>query len=191
MKFNDTTDTSENEILMDLLFFVMTKLNRNLMKPLSFHVRARANGSLIEQVVHGIQAVVHTGRFAPGERLPTLIDMSAELGVSMYTVRRAIARLAAGGVLEVRRSTGIRVRPTHEPRFRAHVLYVSRASPSAYYYAARTHAFLEVLRGHHLHATAVHVSGRERVLGFPTVQHVLATQPVTLAVIEGETLVHA
>jgi DNA-binding LacI/PurR family transcriptional regulator len=166
----------------------MVGLDRNSMKTLSFHVRARANGSLTEQVVQGIQAVVHTGRFASGERLPTLSDMSAELGVSMNTVRRAVGRLAAEGVLEVRRSTGIRVRTTHEPRFRAHVLYVSQASPSAFYYAARNQAFLEVLRGHRLHATTVHVSAREHVQGFPTVRHVLATQPVTLAVLDGETL---
>ncbi len=158
------------------------------MKQLAFHVRSRADGSLTEQVVRGLQAVIHTGRFAAGKRLPTLCEMSAELGVSMNTMRHAVAGLAAEGVLEVRRATGIRVRATHEPRFRAHVLFVSQASPSAYYYATRNYAFLEVLRGQDIHATTVHVSGREHDLGFPAVRHVLATQPVTLAVLDGEAL---
>ena len=161
------------------------------MKPLAFHVRNQANGSLTEQVMHGIQAGVHTGRFVPGERLPTLGDMSAELGVSLNTMRCAIARLSAAGLLEVRRRSGICVRSTHMPRFRAHVLYVSYVPPVSYYYAARDYAFLETLRKQEIHITALHISGEESAREFPVVQHVLATQPVTLAVIEGETLAHA
>ena len=162
--------------------------SRCALNPLGFEVRRQMAGTLIEQVVQGIQAAVQTGRFAAGQRLPTLCAMSAELGVSMKTMRRAIAQLAAEGVLEVRRATGIQVRSTAAPRFRAQVLYVSYAIPVPYYYAARNRAFLEVLRGHDIHVTAVYAHGREFNLGFPTVRHILATQPVTLAVLDGEQL---
>ena len=157
-------------------------------KSLNFEVRRQMAGTLNKQVVQGIQAAVQTGRFAAGQRLPTLCEMSAELGVSMKTMRCAIARLAAEGLLDVRRSTGIHVRSTHTPRFQGQILYVSYGVPVPYYYAARNRAFLEVLRGHDIHVTAVYVHGRETTLGFPTIRHILATQPVTLAVLDGEAL---
>jgi len=145
-------------------------------------------GTLTEQVAQGIQASVQTGRFAAGQRLPTLCEMSTELGVSMITMRRAIARLAAAGVLDVQRATGIQVRSTRTPRFQAHVLSVSFATPVPYYYAARNRAFLEFLREHDIHVTAVCAQDREFDLDFPTVRHILATQPVTVAIVDSEPL---
>jgi len=161
------------------------------MNPLAFTVGSQVDGTLTEQVVRGIQALVHTGRLATGQRLPTLRDMSAELGVGMNTMRRAIAQLAAAGVLEVRRATGIQVRATATPRFQAQVLYISYAVPVPYYYAARNLAFWEALRARDIHVTAVYLIDREFRRGFPTVQHILATQPVTLAVLDSEDLAHA
>ena len=162
------------------------KLRRT--KSLSFRVRSHTGGSLAEQVVRGIRAVVHTGRFVAGERLPTLSDMSAELGVSMNTVRLAVERLADEGMLEVRRSSGIRVRGAHEPRFRGHVVVISFASPFSFYSAVRNHAFLEALHRRDVHVTVVRASGTESVRGFSTLRHLLATQPVTLAVVDGDRL---
>ena len=161
------------------------------MRPLAFTVGSQADGTLTEQVMRGIQALVHTGRLAAGQRLPTLRAMSAELGVGMNTMRRAIAQLAAAGVLDVRCATGIQVRATARPRFQAHVLYLSYAVPVPYYYAARNQAFFEALRKRDIHGTAVYLVDREFRRGFPTVQHILATQPVTLAVLDSEDLAHA
>ncbi len=158
------------------------------MNALSFQVRRDAPGSLTEQVVRGFRAAVQTGHLTPGERLPTLNAMAGELGVSPITMRRAVARLAADGMLEVQRKTGIRVRLSQEPHFRAHVLFVTPGSPFAYYYATRNHAFLEIMREHDVLVTTAHVSGKESSLGFPAVRHVLDTQSVTLAVLEGEWL---
>ena len=162
------------------------------MKSPTFQVSRAATGSLTEQVVQGIQAAAHTGQITPGERLPTLSTMAVELGVSVITMRRALARLVAAGVLEARRGTGIRVRATHAPRFQAHVLLISPVSPSSYYYGTRNHAFLEVLRRRDVHTTAVYIGGRETGArlrtGLRTVQHILDTQPVTLAVLDGDWL---
>lgn len=156
------------------------------MKPLSFQVRRDAAGSLTEQIVQGFQAAVNTGHLAPGDRLPTLLAMSAELGVCMITMRRAITRLAAVGVLEVQRGTGVHVGSTHKSRFQAHVLFVSTGPPASFYYATRNHAFLKVLREHDVLATTVYVGGQEANPDFPTVRHLLDTQPVALVVLEGD-----
>ena len=166
-------------------------LPRHSPPTLAFNVRSETSRTLTEQVIHGIQAGVQTGRFSAGQRLPTLRQMSAKLGVSLNTMRCAIARLADAGVLEVRRATGIHVRATQTPQFQAQVLFVSYAVPVPYYYAARNQAFLEALRERDIHVTAVYVVGRELRMGFPTVRHILSTQPVTLAVLDGEVLTQA
>ena len=159
------------------------------MKLLTFQVRRDATESLTEQVVRGIQAAAHTGQLTPEERLPTLATMAVELGVSIITMRRALAQLVAAGVLEARRGTGIRVRATHASRFQAHVLLITPVSPSSYYYGTRNHAFLEVLRRRAVHTTAVYIGGREMGArlrtGLRTVQHILDTQPVTLVALDG------
>lgn len=43
------------------------------------------------------------GEFVPGQRLPPERELAATLGVSRTTVREAVSRLAATGVLDVRR----------------------------------------------------------------------------------------
>src|ERR1700753_3136516 len=43
------------------------------------------------------------GEFTPGQRLPAQRELAAQLGVSRTTVRDALARVVASGLLEVRR----------------------------------------------------------------------------------------
>lgn len=59
-----------------------------------------------EQISDRILAAVAVGVLQPGERLPTERDLAEILGVSRATIRQAVARLAALGVLESRRGRG-------------------------------------------------------------------------------------
>ena len=54
------------------------------------------------------------GAYAAGDRLPTEAGLSARFGVNRHTVRRALAGLAAEGVVRARRGSGVYVtaRPT-------------------------------------------------------------------------------
>ena len=54
------------------------------------------------------------GAYRPGDRLPTEAELSARFGVNRHTVRRALADLAEGGLLQSRRGSGVFVtaRPT-------------------------------------------------------------------------------
>lgn len=63
--------------------------------------------SLSQQTVDRLYAmIVGEGRFAPGEKLPSEVAWSRELGVSRTTLREAVRTLAARGVVEVRRGRG-------------------------------------------------------------------------------------
>jgi GntR family transcriptional regulator len=53
-----------------------------------------------------LRAAVASGRLRPGERLPGLRDVAAALGVNHNTVRAAVAKLEADGVLETRHGAG-------------------------------------------------------------------------------------
>jgi DNA-binding transcriptional regulator YhcF (GntR family) len=53
-----------------------------------------------------IRAAVGAGRLRPGERLPGLRELAAQLGVSHNTLRAAVAKLEADGVLETRLGAG-------------------------------------------------------------------------------------
>lgn len=50
-----------------------------------------------------IMTAIALGEFTPGQRLPSERDLAAQLGVSRTTVRDALARVVAAGLLEVRR----------------------------------------------------------------------------------------
>lgn len=50
-----------------------------------------------------IMTAIALGEFTPGQRLPAERELAAQLGVSRTTVRDALARVVAAGLLEVRR----------------------------------------------------------------------------------------
>ena len=58
------------------------------------------------QLDWSIRAAVADGRLGPGERLPALRELADELGVNHNTLRAAVAKLEADGLLESRHGTG-------------------------------------------------------------------------------------
>lgn len=58
------------------------------------------------QLDWGVRAAIASGRLTPGERLPALRDLAAELRISHNTLRAAVARLEAEGILESRHGLG-------------------------------------------------------------------------------------
>jgi DNA-binding GntR family transcriptional regulator len=67
-------------------------------------------GPLYEQVYRLISDAIASGRFQPGDRLPTERAFSTRLGVSRATVRRALRRLIDEGVIEAAVGRGSFVR---------------------------------------------------------------------------------
>src|SRR3954447_3368987 len=64
-------------------------------------VAARVFGRRVEDVL--------SGRYEPGEKLPTQRALAAELDVNMAPVREAVKRLEPLGLLEVRQGDAMRV----------------------------------------------------------------------------------
>ena len=61
--------------------------------------------SLVQEVINRITEAIISGDLAPGDQLPTELELMS-IGVSSNTVREAIRTLIAYGVVEIRRPEG-------------------------------------------------------------------------------------
>lgn len=68
--------------------------------------------SLVDTVVERIRAVITSGDYGPGSRLPTETELIKQLEVSRTVLREAIGRLEAMGLVTVRGSRGMFVGDT-------------------------------------------------------------------------------
>ncbi len=69
-------------------------------------VSAAAPGPLYEQVVAAVKREVAGGRLKPGDALPSLRTLAAELMVSLITVKRAYEDLERDGIIYSRQGLG-------------------------------------------------------------------------------------
>jgi DNA-binding LacI/PurR family transcriptional regulator len=70
---------------------------------------ASSDAPMYEQIRELIRQKIHSGKWAPGYRLPTLGELSIQLGVAYATVERAVRELTQEGLLEGRKRGGTRV----------------------------------------------------------------------------------
>lgn len=68
-----------------------------------------AKTPLAEQIRKGIAAAIESGVLAPGARLPSWLDLAAQLGVARGTVRSAYETLSAAQLIVASRAAGTRV----------------------------------------------------------------------------------
>jgi GntR family transcriptional regulator len=61
---------------------------------------------LYHQLAEQLRSYIASGVLAPGEKLPSEISISEQIGISRMTVRQAIASLVREGLLEVRQGLG-------------------------------------------------------------------------------------
>ena len=67
-----------------------------------------------DQVFHALCEEILSGRYEPGEKLPTQRALAAEMGVNMASVREAVKRLEQLRLVEVRHGDAMRVRAWRE-----------------------------------------------------------------------------
>jgi DNA-binding LacI/PurR family transcriptional regulator len=72
-------------------------------------VDPRPGVGIAVQISNGIALLIADGRFRAGDRLPSVRELAAQLGVNVNTVRAAYARLADDGLVETRQGVGTRV----------------------------------------------------------------------------------
>ncbi|MGF6233877.1 GntR family transcriptional regulator/MocR family aminotransferase [Inquilinus ginsengisoli] len=68
-----------------------------------------AKTPLAEQIRKGISAAIENGALTPGARLPSWIDLAAQLGVARGTVRSAYEKLSAAQLIVASRAAGTHV----------------------------------------------------------------------------------
>lgn len=69
---------------------------------------------LYADIAATLRAEIGAGLYLPGERLPSEAQLATRFGVNRHTLRAAVARLAADGLVHARRGAGVFVaaRPT-------------------------------------------------------------------------------
>jgi len=68
------------------------------------------NTLVSDRVFAALLEALLSGRYAPGEKLPTQRTLAADLGVTMSSVREALKRLEQMGLVDVRHGSAMRVR---------------------------------------------------------------------------------
>lgn len=76
-----------------------------------FTVHPSSGLPIYRQIMDQVSALIAGGRLAPGDLLPSVRQLAAELQVNMMTISKAYTRLEAEGVIERVRGKGMRVRP--------------------------------------------------------------------------------
>jgi len=78
-------------------------------KQLQLELDRSAKTPLAEQISKGISTAIEAGVLAPGARLPSWLDLAAQLGVARGTVRAAYDKLSAAQLIVASRAAGTRV----------------------------------------------------------------------------------
>lgn len=108
---------------------------------LPFGISRVIGQTLVEQVADGIRQAIRSGRYKPGEILPTRRELAKALDVSERVPREAVALLAKEGIVYTRRCLGCVVAEKGERQWLGRVLFVESDDYSSFYYSALSASF--------------------------------------------------
>jgi GntR family transcriptional regulator len=63
------------------------------------------------QIADSISEKVMEGKYPPGEKIPSVRDLAAEMGVNPNTVMRSLSELQSRGIIDNKRGVGFYVNP--------------------------------------------------------------------------------
>lgn len=69
-------------------------------------VRLDSDVPLADQIAAGLRTAIASGQLAAGDRLPTVRQLAADLGVNLNTIARAYRELEKSGLLTTTRGRG-------------------------------------------------------------------------------------
>ncbi|ALS28532.1 FadR/GntR family transcriptional regulator [Paenibacillus cisolokensis] len=81
-----------------------------------------------EWVLQDIERQIREGRFAAGERLPSVVELSAHYKVGRSTIREALSALKAMGLLDIRQGGGTFAKQPEEAAAPPHPADIDRES---------------------------------------------------------------
>ena len=79
------------------------------MQPTQFEIQPSSGVPIYLQIVEQVQASLLGRRLQPGDLLPSVRQMAAELGVNPMTISKAYSRLEADGLVERIRGVGMAI----------------------------------------------------------------------------------
>lgn len=89
-----------------------------------FTLDLSSRNTLADQMANALRLAIASGRYRPGEQLPTVREWMRMLGVCTHVPETALARLAREGLVVARPRHGCIVAPRGASIFRGHVLLV-------------------------------------------------------------------
>ena len=98
-----------------------------------FKVERSAAGSLSKQMTDGLREAIVSGHYKPGDVLPTILEWSKLLGVSIRVPEAAVAALAKEGLITVQKRIGCVVNPRRQNVWNGRVLVVVPDGDHVYY----------------------------------------------------------
>lgn len=134
------------------------------MKNLPFVFDASQRSGLSKQLADGLRSAIVTGKYRPGETLPTILEWSKMLGVSIRVPEAAIGKLVSEGLIVARRRYGCVVAEPNRKIWRGHVLTVVPDCDACYYsnvFSGRVRSRLSDA-GYLVSPITVHGTGRGR-----------------------------
>ena len=126
------------------------------MKKPCFKIDRRLHGSYVAQMTDALKDAIQTGYYKAGDVLPTLEELAAEGGVSLYIPRAAVKRLADEGFVVPRPGIGSVVVAKGEQVWRGHVVIVTSELRDCLYNATIVAVLREEL--HRANYLVTHVS---------------------------------
>lgn len=81
------------------------------------------NKSVVESIIDRIVSAIIEGELKPGEKLPTEMELCRDLGVGRNSVREAIKKLEAYGVVYIKRAEGTFVSENYNHKMLDPMLY--------------------------------------------------------------------
>lgn len=79
--------------------------------------------SVVDHVVDGVISEIIEGRLVPGGKLPTEMELCAQFGVGRNSVREAVKKLQAYGILYIKRAEGTFVSENYNQKMLDPMLY--------------------------------------------------------------------
>ena len=79
--------------------------------------------SVVDQVMDGIIRQIISGELVPGGKLPTEMELCRQFGAGRNSVREAVKKLQAYGILYIKRADGTFVSETYNRKMLAPMLY--------------------------------------------------------------------
>lgn len=74
-----------------------------------FHISPSSGVPIYRQLIDQVKTLVASGRLRPGDSLPSVRQLAAELSINMMTVSKAYGKLEADGLVTRDRGQGMRI----------------------------------------------------------------------------------